>query len=74
MAEGILSVGNVEILAINDGEVDFPFPLSDIFPSAPAEAWAQYQERYPEEYVGQGLNRPVQTGENQASSSIIAGR
>ena len=23
MAEGTLSVGNVEILAINDGEVDF---------------------------------------------------
>ena len=52
MAEGTLSVGNVEILAINDGEVDFPFPLADIFPSAPAEAWAQYQERYPEVFGG----------------------
>lgn len=52
MAEGTLSVGNVEILAINDGELDFPFPLSDIFPSAPAEDWAQYQERYPEVFAG----------------------
>ncbi len=52
MAEGTLSVGNVEILAINDGEFDFPFPLADLFPSVPAEAWAQYQERYPEVFAG----------------------
>ncbi len=52
MPEGTLTVGNVEILAINDGEVDFPFPLTDIFPSVPAEAWAQYQERYPEVFAG----------------------
>ncbi len=52
MAEGKLTVGNVEILAIDDGGVDFPFPLTDIFPSVPAEAWAQYQERYPEVFAG----------------------
>ena len=52
MAEGKLTVGNVEILGIDDGAVDFPFPLTDLFPNAPAEAWAQYQERYPEVFSG----------------------
>ena len=52
MAEGKLTVGNVEILGIDDGAVDFPFPLTDLVPNAPAEAWAQYQERYPEVFSG----------------------
>jgi len=52
MAEGKLSVGNVEIIAIDDGEVDFPFPLTDIFPGTTEEAWALYQERYPQVFGG----------------------
>ena len=52
MAKGTLSVGNVEILALDDGGVDFPVPLTDLFQSAPAEAWQQFRERYPEVFAG----------------------
>jgi len=52
MAEEKLTVGNVEILPINDGEVEFPFPLTDIFPTTSAEAWAPYERRYPEVFAG----------------------
>ena len=52
MAEPKLTVGNVEILALHDGEVDFPFPLTQIFPTTTVEAWAQYQQRYPTVFAG----------------------
>jgi glyoxylase-like metal-dependent hydrolase (beta-lactamase superfamily II) len=47
MAEGTLVVGNVEILALTDGEGEFPFTLSQLFPAVPAEAWAPFRQRYP---------------------------
>ena len=47
MAEGKLTVGNVEILVLTDVEVDFPVPLTQLFPDVPSEAWAPYRERYP---------------------------
>lgn len=52
MAEGKLIVGNVDILALTDGEGDFPFPLSQLFPSVPAEAWTPFRQRYPELFGG----------------------
>ena len=52
MAEGRLSVGNVEIVALNDGAVDFAFPLTQIFPTTTTEDWVQYQQRYPEVFAG----------------------
>lgn len=45
--EGKLVVGNVEILALTDGEGEFPLPLGQLFPAVPAEAWAPFQQRYP---------------------------
>jgi glyoxylase-like metal-dependent hydrolase (beta-lactamase superfamily II) len=48
MPESRFSVGNVEIIGITDIEVDFPMPLTQVFPHVPLEAWAQYQQRYPE--------------------------
>ena len=39
MAESKLFVGNVEVLALTDSVGDFPFPLSQLFPTVPAEAW-----------------------------------
>ena len=44
------AVGNVEILALHDTEV--ALPLSRTFPSVPAEAWAPYQQRFPEGFQG----------------------
>ena len=45
-----LSVGNVEVTALTDIELEFP--LSDLFPNIPAEAWAPYRQRYPESFSG----------------------
>jgi glyoxylase-like metal-dependent hydrolase (beta-lactamase superfamily II) len=43
----------VEILALTDRRaVDYPFPLSEVFPDAPAEAWAPFRSRYPEAFGG----------------------
>ena len=50
MAETRLTVGNVEILALHDNES--ALPLTMIFPAVPAEAWAPYQEQYPEGFSG----------------------
>jgi glyoxylase-like metal-dependent hydrolase (beta-lactamase superfamily II) len=52
MPEARLSVGNVEILVLTDIDVDFPIPLSQLFPSVPSEAWAPYKQRYPGIFVG----------------------
>ena len=49
MAEGTLTVGNVDILAINDS--DSSLPLSEIFPDVPPDAWAPYQRRYPQSFI-----------------------
>ena len=57
MAEGKLSVGHVEVLALTDAEGDFPFPLSQLFPSVPAEAWGPFRQRYPELFSGPDIWR-----------------
>jgi hypothetical protein len=51
MPESRLSVGNVEILSITDIDVDFPIPLTQVFPDVPLEAWAPYKQRYPEMFL-----------------------
>ncbi len=53
MPEARLTVGNVEILSLNDGEASLP--LSDVFPEVPAEAWVPYRERYPTGFRGEHL-------------------
>ena len=52
MAEGRLTVGSVDVLALTDGGGDFPFPLSQLFPGVAAEAWEPYRQRYPELFGG----------------------
>jgi glyoxylase-like metal-dependent hydrolase (beta-lactamase superfamily II) len=52
MTESKLSVGNVEVLALTDGEGDFPFPLSQLFPSVSAQDWVPFRQRYPELFSG----------------------
>ena len=52
MPESKLSVGNVEILSITDIDVDFPIPLTQLFPDVPLEAWTLYKQRYPEVFIG----------------------
>jgi glyoxylase-like metal-dependent hydrolase (beta-lactamase superfamily II) len=52
MAANKLSVGNVEVLALTDHVGDFPMPLSQVFPTVPADAWAPFRQRYPELFSG----------------------
>jgi len=44
------TIGNVEIMVLHDAEVALPF--SGSFPGVPAEAWAPYQQRFPEAFTG----------------------
>lgn len=53
MPEARLTVGNVEILSLNDNQATLP--LSDVFPEVPAEAWAPYQQQYPSGFSGDHL-------------------
>ena len=46
MAANRLTVGNVEILPLSDGEADY-HPLKVVFPDVRPEQWAPYRERYP---------------------------
>ncbi len=53
MPEARLTVGNVEILSLNDNEATLP--LIDVFPEVPAGAWKPYQEQYPSGFRGDHL-------------------
>ena len=50
MPQARLTVGNVEILALHDGET--ALPLNQTFPNVPAESWTTYQQQYPESFNG----------------------
>ena len=42
-----LSVGRVEVLCLSDATVDYPWPLGELFPGVPDEAWEPFRARYP---------------------------
>ena len=50
MAYNKQTIGNVEIMVLHDAAV--ARLLSMAFPGVPAEAWAPYQQRFPEAYIG----------------------
>jgi glyoxylase-like metal-dependent hydrolase (beta-lactamase superfamily II) len=52
MAGARLLVGNMEVLALTDRAGDFPFPLGQLFPDVPAEAWTPFVQRFPELFSG----------------------
>ena len=45
-----ISVGNVEITAVHDG--DWALPISMVFPEVDPELWLPYQQKYPECFNG----------------------
>ena len=45
-----ISVGNVEITAVHDGDGDLP--ISMVFPEVDPELWLLYQQKYPECFNG----------------------
>jgi glyoxylase-like metal-dependent hydrolase (beta-lactamase superfamily II) len=42
-----LTVGAVEVLCLSDATVDYPWPLDELFPGVPLEAWEPFRARYP---------------------------
>ncbi len=52
MAKSTLFIGSVEVLALTDRAGDCFFPLSQIFPDIPPEAWFPFRCRYPELFNG----------------------
>ena len=40
-------VGDVEVVSLSDAIVDYPWPLAELFPGVPDEAWAPFRARYP---------------------------
>lgn len=51
MAEPTITVGNVSITSLTDLRGDFP--LSQVFPAIPAQAWGPYRQRFPEFFSGE---------------------
>jgi glyoxylase-like metal-dependent hydrolase (beta-lactamase superfamily II) len=40
-------VGDVEVVCLSDATVDYPWPLAELFPGVPDEAWEPFRLRYP---------------------------
>ena len=45
-----VSFGDVRVLALRDAVVDYPWPLPELFPNVPAEAWEEFRERFPDTF------------------------
>src|SRR3954466_156871 len=44
--------GAVRVLALRDAVVDYPWPLAELFPGVPDEAWTPFRERFPAAFGG----------------------
>ena len=88
MSDFALKVGGVEIIALSDMNLPFPMPLTQLFPTAPADAWTPYMERYPDAFDGghmlieigcylvrsQGRTILIDTGYGEGPLEAIGGR
>ena len=88
MSNFALKVGGVEIVALSDMNLPFPMPLAQLFPTASAEDWAPYRERYPDAFDGdhmlieigcylvrsQGRTILIDTGYGEGPIEAIGGR
>ena len=88
MSDFTLTIGDVEIVALSDMNLPFPMPLAQLFPTAPAEAWAPYRELYPDTFDGdhmlieigcylvrsQGRTILIDTGYGEGPIESIGGR
>jgi glyoxylase-like metal-dependent hydrolase (beta-lactamase superfamily II) len=54
---GWIAIGGVELLPLRDATVDYPWPLGELFPGVPADAWAPFRERYPAAFADPGTWR-----------------
>src|SRR3954453_16429268 len=49
--------GAVEVLALRDAVVDYPWPLAQLFPGVPDEAWEPFRERFPAAFAAPDVFR-----------------
>ena len=47
MHENIITIGNIEVLSISDGKLEFD--ICEFFPSIPDESWDQYRDHLTED-------------------------
>ena len=52
MSDFTLNIGDVEIVALSDMNLPFPMPLTELFSTVPAEAWAPHRDLYPDTFEG----------------------
>ena len=45
-----VAVGRARILPVLDARVDYPWPLAELFPGVPDDAWDPFRERYPDAF------------------------
>jgi glyoxylase-like metal-dependent hydrolase (beta-lactamase superfamily II) len=45
-----MRVGDVDVLSLLDATLEYPWPLGELFPHVPAEAWEPFRVRYPEAF------------------------
>lgn len=57
MADGRITIGNVEVLGLSDGRGNFPRSLDDLFPQVLAQDWEPYRQRYPAVFGGPNVWR-----------------
>jgi glyoxylase-like metal-dependent hydrolase (beta-lactamase superfamily II) len=54
---GWTALGAVQVLPLRDAVVDYPWPLAELFPGVPDEAWEPFRERFPAAFGGRQVWR-----------------
>ncbi len=54
-----MTVGNVEIVAVTDMNLVFPLTTEEVWPEVPMEAWASYQQQYPDTFEGDRMRLEI---------------
>ncbi len=61
MSDRTLQIGDVEIVRIVDAIIDYPFPLEELYPEVPVEAWDPWRKQYPTTFATEKTHRVVYT-------------
>src|SRR5260370_22454133 len=61
MSDHKLVIGGVEIVRIVDAIIDYPFPLEELYPEVPVEAWDPWRKQYLTTFATEKTHRLVYT-------------
>src|SRR5260370_16191433 len=61
MSDHKLLIGGVEIVRIVDAIIDYPFPLEELYPEVPVEAWDPWRKQYLTTFATEKTHRLVYT-------------